>query len=160
MRYSPSLRGFFPELLTYAALPPDLVEISDDYHAELLAAQRAGKEIMPGTDGVPLAVDPQPLAAAVLRDMMVLSFTQLLIGLDTEGWLTTAEADGWLDGTLPAPVLAVIDALPADQRFAARARAKRPTIVERLNPLVVALAAAAGKSDADLDAFFATYAAV
>lgn len=160
MRYSPSRRGFFPEFLPYADLPADLIEITDEYHAELMEAQRAGKEIVAGADGVPQAVDPQPIAAAVLRDMMTLSFTQLLIGLNAEGWLTTAEADGWLDGTLPAPVVALIASLPSDQQFAARARAKRPTVVERLNPLVVALAAATGKTDADLDAFFQAYATV
>lgn len=160
MRYSPSRRGFFPEFVAYADFPTDLIEISDAYHAELMAAQRAGKEIVAGVDGVPQAVDPQPIAAAVLRDMMALSFTQLLIGLDAEGWLTTAEADAWLDGTLPAAVIALIASLPSDQQFAARARAKRPTAVERLNPLVVALAAATGKTDADLDAFFQAYATV
>jgi hypothetical protein len=44
--------------------------------------------------------------------------------------------------------------------FAATARAKRPTMVERLNPLVVALALSAGRTEADLDAFFLTYATV
>lgn len=160
MRYSPSQRGFFPEFLAYADLPPDLVEITDAYHAELMEAQRAGKEIVPGTDGVPQAVDPPPLTAAILRDMMSLSFAQLLIGLDAEGWLTTAEAEAWLDGTLPAPVAALIATLPVGQRFAATARAKRPTMVERLNPLVVALALSAGRTEADLDAFFLTYATV
>lgn len=160
MRYSPSARGFFPENVAYPNLPADLIDIDDAYFAELIAAQNSGKQIVPGTDGVPQAVDPQPLAAAVLRDMMSLSFTQLLIGLENKGWLTTAEAEAWLDGVLPAPVVAVIASLPADQRFAARARAKRPTMVERLNPLVVALAAAVGKTDDELDAFFVTYAAV
>lgn len=160
MRYSPSLRGFFPESIFYPNLPNDLIDISDEYHAELIAAQEAGKVIVPDVDGVPQAVDPVPMTAEEMRAWLTLSFTQLLIGLDAEGWLTTAEAEAWLDGTLPAPVNALIASLPADQRFAAKARAKRPTVVERLNPLVIGLAAATGKTDAELDAFFQTYAQI
>ncbi len=160
MRYSASTRGFYPEFLTYPTLPSDLIDISYEYHAELIAAQEAGKVIVPDVDGVPQAVDPVPMTAEEMRPWLTLSFTQLLIGLDAEGWLTTAEAEAWLDGTLPAPVNALIASLPDDQRFAAKARAKRPTVVERLNPLVIGLAAATGKTEAELDAFFQTYAQI
>lgn len=160
MRYSATTGGFYPEAFDYPALPDDLIDISDTYHAELIADQALGKVIVPDADGVPQAIDPPPVDPAVLREIMALSFTQLLIGLEGEGWITTAEADAWLDGTLPAPVVALIASLPSDQQFAARARAKRPTVVERLNPLVIGLAAATGKTDAELDAFFATYAAI
>lgn len=154
------MRGFYPEGFSYAALPQDLIDISDAYHGELMAAQATGKEIVPGVDGVPHAVDPAPPDPTAVRATMTLSLAQLLIGLEAEGWLSTAEADGWLDGTLPAPVMALIATLPADQQFAAKARAKRPSVVVRLNPLVIALAAVQGKTDAELDAFFATYAEV
>ena len=89
-----------------------------------------------------------------------LSFAQLMIGLVSEGWITTAEGEAWLTGTLPAPVLALIATLPAGQQFPAKARALRPTIVERTDPLVSALGAAQGKTDAQLDTFFRTYALV
>lgn len=89
-----------------------------------------------------------------------LSFAQLLIGLVTEGWITEAEGEGWLVGTLPAPVLAVIATLPTNQQFAAKARASRPSDVERADPLVAALATAEGKTSAEIDAFFTTYAAM
>jgi len=88
-----------------------------------------------------------------------LSFAQMLIGLVTEGWITEAEGEGWLVGTLPAPVLLVISMLPTDQQFAAKARASRPSDVERSDPLVAALATAEGKTSAEIDAFFLTYAA-
>ena len=87
-----------------------------------------------------------------------LSFAQLLIGLVSEGWITEAEGEGWLVGTLPAPVLTVIGTLPVNQQFAAKARASRPSDVERADPLVAALAAAEGKTFAEIDAFFTTYA--
>ena len=88
-----------------------------------------------------------------------LSFAQLLIGLVTEEWITEAEGGGWLVGTLPAPVLAVIATLPTNQQFAAKARAIRPSAVVRADPLVAALAAAEGKTSAEIAAFFTTYAA-
>lgn len=92
------------------------------------------------------------------RQGMRLSFAQLLIGLVTEGWITEAEGEAWLAGTLPAAVLALIDTLPAAQQFAAKARAARPSVVVRSDPLVTDLGAAQGKTAAELDAFFTTYA--
>lgn len=99
----------------------------------------------------------QPSANTAIPD---LSFAQLLIGLVTEEWITEAEGEGWLVGTLPAAVLAVIGTLPTDQQFAAKARASRPSNVERGDPLVTALSAAEGKTSEEIDAFFATYAAL
>lgn len=89
-----------------------------------------------------------------------LSFAQLLIGLVAEGWITEAEGDAWLDGTLPAAVNALIAGLPKEQRFPAKARAKRPSIVLRSDPLVMALAATQGKTAEQLDDFFRTYAEI
>lgn len=89
-----------------------------------------------------------------------LTFAQLLIGLVSEGWITEAEGEAWLAGTLPAPVLSLIATLPAEQQFAAKARAISPSVVIRTDPLVVALGAAQGKTDAELDAFFTMYARV
>lgn len=85
-----------------------------------------------------------------------ITFAQLLIGLVAEGWITEAEGDVWLTGTPPAPVIALIGQLPAEQRFAARARAARPSIVLLSDPLVQALGAMQGKT-AELPAFFDVY---
>lgn len=86
-----------------------------------------------------------------------LSFPQTLIGLVEMGWITEAEGEAWLDGTLPTAVTYAIDFLPADQRFAAKARAKRPSEVLRTDGLLALLAAMNGKTEADLDLFFRTY---
>lgn len=94
---------------------------------------------------------PEPEAEPVVRQ---LSFAQLLIGLVAEGWITEAEGTAWLSGTLPAPVEALIATLPEGQRFPARARAVRPSVVLRNDPLVVALGAAQGKTSQELDQFF------
>lgn len=106
-----------------------------------------------------IKIDPakQTAALAAARSNMLLSFAQLLIGLVTEGWITEADGDAWLVGTLPAPVLVLITSLPADQQFAAKARAIRLSEVMRADPLVVALGAAQGKTPEDLDQFFRTY---
>lgn len=88
----------------------------------------------------------------------VLSLTQLLIGLVVEAWITEAEGEAWLAGTLPSAVLTLIDSLPASQQFAAKARAIRPSAVLRDDPLVAAMGAAAGKTPAEMDTFFRTYA--
>lgn len=88
-----------------------------------------------------------------------ISFAQLLIGLVAEAWITEAEGEAWLAGTLPSAVLALIGSLPQDQQFAAKARAVRPSVVLRSDPLVVSMGAAAGKTGADIDMFFRYYAA-
>jgi hypothetical protein len=103
-----------------------------------------------------IKVDPER-AAAAKRPSMKLSFAQLLIGLVSEAWITEVEGEAWLAGTLPGAVLLVIDGLPADQRFPAKARALRPSDVLRTDPLVCAMGAAAGKTDVEIDAFFTAY---
>lgn len=101
-----------------------------------------------------------PYTAEERRSSLMLSFAQLLIGLVAEGWITEAEGKAWLAGTLPAAVNGLIDQLPADQQFAAYARATRPTEVLRLDPLVVALAQSAQKTPEEMDQFFLTYSQV
>ena len=114
------------------------------------AAQAAGAS-------APFEPAPVPIGPTQIRSI---SFSQLLIGLVSEGWITQSEGENWLVGTLPAPVLALIATLPAGQQFAARARATRPSVVLRDDALVLALGAAQGKSAGQLDAFFNTYGAV
>lgn len=96
---------------------------------------------------------PAPVPAA-------LSLAQLLIGLVAEQWITEADGEGWLAGTLPAAVTAVIDTMPPEHRFAAKARSLRPSDVLRADPLVAAMGAAAGKTETEIDDFFRTYAQV
>jgi hypothetical protein len=89
-----------------------------------------------------------------------LSFPQLLIGLVAEQWITEADGDAWLAGTLPSAVLGVISSLPTQMQFPAKARALRPSVVIRADPLVAALAAYEGKTPEELDEFFLTYSQV
>ena len=112
------------------------------------AAQEAGAE-------APLEPDLIESTDAAAQQ---LTFAQLLIGLVSEEWITEVEGEVWLAGTVPAAVSGLIATLPEGQRFAALARASRPSVVLRSDPLVNALAAAQDKSQADMDAFFTTYA--
>lgn len=56
---SKSTRGFYDESI-HASMPGDVVEISAENHAELLAAQSEGKIIAWGDDGFPVLIDPPP----------------------------------------------------------------------------------------------------
>ncbi len=113
-----------------------------------------------GYDGRKFIEPPPKPAPLPHRSAMQLSFAQLLIGLVTEGWITEADGEGWLGGTLPPTVVATINLLPAENRFAAKARALRPSYVSRLDPLVEMMSMAQGRSPAEVDAFFQTYATV
>ncbi|CAB4121145.1 hypothetical protein UFOVP6_28 [uncultured Caudovirales phage] len=123
-------------------------------HALMAADQSTTLYVPPSQEEVAAA------ALAAARANMSISFAQLLIGLVTEGWITEAEGEAWLVGTLPAPVLALIATLPASEQFAAKARAARPSEVLRADPLLAGMAAATGKDAAQLDTFFITYGAV
>jgi hypothetical protein len=89
-----------------------------------------------------------------------ISFAQLLIGSVMEGWITEAEGEAWIAGTLPAALLTLIATLPVEQRFAVKARALRPSIIVRADLLVNAFGQAKDKTPAEIDAFFIMCAAL
>jgi hypothetical protein len=93
----------------------------------------------------------------IVRKRAQLTFAQLLIGLVAEGWITEAEGNDWLVGTLPDPINSLILTLPEEQRFAAKARSIRPSIILRQDPLVISLGNTQGKSAEELDNFFMKY---
>jgi hypothetical protein len=105
-----------------------------------------------GVEIAPYVPAPQPIPD--------ISFAQLLIGSVTDGWITEAEAEAWIAGTLPAAILTLIATLPVEQRFAVKARALRPSIIVRADPLVNAFGQAQGKTPAEIDAFFIMCAAL
>lgn len=57
--YSESTGGFYDTTI-HTTWPEDVVEITAEYHATLLAGQAQGKTIMPGKDGKPLLTVPAP----------------------------------------------------------------------------------------------------
>jgi hypothetical protein len=103
---------------------------------------------------------PKPLSLEEERQLMKLTFAQLLIGLVEETWITEAEGEQWLQGILPDAVLTVIDTLPLSQQFAAKARAISPSVILRNDSFVTALGASELKTPEELDTFFTTYMSV
>jgi hypothetical protein len=128
-----------------------------DLHAAMAADPATLPYALPSEEEI---AAEQAAALEGERSRMQLSFAQMLIGLVSEQWITEAEGEAWLTGTLPAAVLGLISTLPANQRFAARARAVQPSVVMRNDPLVAALGAAQGKTAEQMDDFFRTYAQV
>ncbi len=59
MLFSKYTGGFYDAEI-HARIPDDVVEISAEQHAALLAAQGCGKIIVGDADGAPIAVDPPP----------------------------------------------------------------------------------------------------
>lgn len=138
-----------------------------------------GDMVMPATDGwsnsegyaltaVPAAPPPTPEEALGMeRSLMRLSFSQFVVGLAEQGWITEVEAGAWLSANaLPAAVEAALSSLPettedgSKPRLRARARALRPTEIERTNELLLMMAAMQGASAEQLDQFFRIYAGV
>lgn len=132
-----------------------------DFFEVITDAATGEQTIRPYTDEeIALAEAAAAAAEEAARASLKLSFAQLLIGLVAEQWITQAEGEAWLQGTLPAGVTALISTLPPEQQFPAIARAARPSEVLRLDPLVVALGAAQNKTTEEIDTFFQTYSGV
>lgn len=105
-------------------------------------------------------VGPLDIAEQALIVPESISFAQLIIGLVSEQWISRQEGEAWLQGVLPAPVQMLINTLPENQQFVAIARATRPSVVMRNDPLVTTLASLQQKTPEDLDQFFITYSGV
>lgn len=131
--------------------------ISDDVTVYLAPGTIEHDEAASGRYGPVADYVPPLLAPPFVPD---LSFPQLLIGLVAEGWISETDGDAWLAGTLPSAVLEVISSLPVEMQFPAKARALRPSMIVRADPLVAALAAYEDKTPEELDEFFLTYSQV
>ncbi len=66
MFYSKATKGFYDESI-HSSMPDDVVEISDEKHAELMGGQAAGKVISCGDDGYPFLTEPPPVSDEVLK---------------------------------------------------------------------------------------------
>lgn len=134
------------------------------YHVEV--GTPWGDEITAMTRGVNF--EPEPvysapsidLSTAGLADLPPVQQEQIIAALIGDRLLTEAEGIAWMTGTLPAPVEAVITAMPADQRVVARLRAIRPISVVPTDPLFAGLAAANGRDETWLVEMFRAAAAL
>lgn len=81
--YSASQRGFYSEEIHGAALPADAVEITPEAWQQLLHAQNHdGKQIVPGPDGKPIAVN-QVVTPEMQRHLIEAQIDQLRRAPDT-----------------------------------------------------------------------------
>ena len=63
--YSLSERGFFDTDM-HEEIPADCVQITKEYHRELLNGQGSGKQIVPDQTGYPILVDPPAITNETL----------------------------------------------------------------------------------------------
>lgn len=138
-------------------------ENNDEYIALIEPGHPMWPAISKRTDIAPYAPPKGLPEAAILereRADMSMSFSQLLIGLVTMGWITEAEGEAWLQRQLPQSIIDLIETLPVEQRFAAKARALQPTSIQRDNTLLGAMAVAKGVTPVQMDTFFRTFSAI
>lgn len=60
MFYSPTTRSFYSLEINGANMPGDVVEISQEYHAQVLAGEAAGMVIISDEEGKPVLTQPPP----------------------------------------------------------------------------------------------------
>lgn len=99
MYYSKSTGGFYDTAIHGDNIPSDAVEISREYHAELMQAQTSGK-IIDWSGDMPVAVEPQgpspmELISAQIRVLESQQtdrrIREAVLGIDG-GWLTNLNA--------------------------------------------------------------------
>lgn len=115
MLYSKTTGGFYDPVINAGGIPSDAVKISDEAHAELLAAQSAGKVIVGDKDGLPQVIEPDPVL--VTWDGLRAKRDELLSGsdwtqlpdspVDAAVWATYRQALRDLPTTYPDAATAV-----------------------------------------------------
>lgn len=130
--------------IPFTASPDDVEELGRALYAEALDGEIASYVAPP---------EPPPQVPVEISDR------QFFQALAMQGIITQADALGAVKtGTLPAAMQAMIDALPADQRFGATMLLSGATVFRLDHPLVATFAAAFGWDGPNLDAFW-TFAA-
>ena len=98
-----------------------------------------------------------PMSARRLaaRNLQSVSALGLIRAMAAAGWITGDEARAWVGReALPAIVDGVISTLPSEDQLDAELRALGMTTADRADPLVGAVALAAGADQAAVDALF------
>lgn len=75
MFYSASESGFYTREIHGENMPADVVEITAEEHATLMAGQSDGKVIAAGNDGRPVLLDPPPPAPLTSEQVEALRLT-------------------------------------------------------------------------------------
>lgn len=95
-KYSPSTGGFYLQEIHGDNIPNDTVDVSHEYHSELMEAQAQGKVIAYDKKSKkPVASDPDPIPESDLIKMQIAELEskvtdrrlrEALLGID-DGWL-------------------------------------------------------------------------
>lgn len=90
------------------------------------------------------------------REDAIRSKAEFAIALADAAIITEAEAEGWIDGTLPTAVSTAVLTLPAEEQTLARITIKGASEIHRTAPLLILLGTAYGLTEAEIDALFGT----
>ena len=110
---------------------------------------RADYEAWLADGGVPEPYVPPPAAIP-----QTISDRQFFQQLAVQGVISQDEALASCAAVIPAPLLALIEQLPSDQKFAAKMLVSGATVFERNHPMTIAIGSAYGWGSAEIDAFF------
>lgn len=78
MQYSPTTRGFYTEAIHGNAIPADVLEITDEQHADLMRGQTEGMVIVPDADGMPVLATPPTPSLAQRKTLLLGHVVELL----------------------------------------------------------------------------------
>lgn len=130
--------------ITIGPLPPEAGDIRAEYDAWIAGGGAVEPYTAPPTS-VPSSISDRQF------------FQQLAL----DDVISEEEAEAAVaTGTIPAAMLALIDALPEAQRFGARMMLKGATVFERHHPLTVTIGTLYGWTEAEIDQLFQNAAAL
>ncbi len=100
-----------------------------------------------GNEPEPVLVPPTPVPQSI-------SDRQFFQQLSIFGIISEDEALASNRGIIPAPMLAIIDQMPADQQFSAKMIISGATVYNRNDPLTIGIGTAYGWTSEQIDDFF------
>lgn len=154
MHYSPSTGGFYLPEIHGEAIPADAVAISKAEYDALMQGQSAGQQIRPGAGGRPELQDHDAPSLEFLRARANLPKFEFLRQCVLAGLLTEADALSAARGDIPAAFAPVIASWSEAERFEAELRWASLSQVDRMHPLIIAVADQAGITAEQLDLLF------
>lgn len=162
---------------TFGAIEPIYAETEDEFVSRIAAKDvPAGATNVTCLDFEGLPSDPATRGAwEIVNGQVVvntakaialipvppsISDRQFFQQLANDGIISQSEALASNAAVIPAPLLAILEAMPADQQFSAKMIVSGATIYKREDPLTVAIGTAYGWSAGQIDAFFQAAAAL
>ena len=118
MYYSESTGGFYSREIHGDNMPADVVEITTEEHAALLAGQSSGKRIVADPSGRPFLQDPPPMTEEQMREAEIAQDKAYLASTD---YIVTKIAEASALGQDTPPLLQQY-AAELEQRELARVR--------------------------------------